>query len=121
IPKLDASGKNWSVWKHRLEVSLQSKKLLGYLHGTKGKPTDPRLGKSPAWIPTTIQEMAEVTDYNDDLEDWIQKDATVWDRIVATLPDSLFTRLFSKSTAYEYYETLKSQFQDRSLVVSVEL
>ncbi|KAF8836633.1 hypothetical protein BDN67DRAFT_863544, partial [Paxillus ammoniavirescens] len=59
--------------------------------------------------------------YDNDLEDWIQKDATVWDRIAATLPNSLFTCLFSKSTAYEYYETLKSQFQDRSLIVNVEL
>ncbi|KAF8835203.1 hypothetical protein BDN67DRAFT_863623, partial [Paxillus ammoniavirescens] len=121
IPKLEASGRNWTMRKTRLKTSLKGRNLLGYLHGSKARPIDPAEGKPPAWIATTIAEMAEVTDYETDLAEWEQKDALVQDQIAATIPESLYIRLISKSASYKHYETLKYQFQECSLVVAVKL
>jgi len=121
VPKLDASGKDWPSWKARLELSLVARGLSGYLNGMKPMPSDPAIGKSPAWIPTTPAEQKEVEDYEKDLAEWIEKDAVVRQQIAVTIPNSLFIHLISKSTAKEYYDVLKGQFEQRSLVVSVEL
>ncbi|KIK76840.1 hypothetical protein PAXRUDRAFT_168597 [Paxillus rubicundulus Ve08.2h10] len=90
IPKLDASGKNWSSWKARLEVTLTGRKLLSYLHGMKPMPIDPTVGKLPAWVPTTPAEIAEVADYKKNLKGWTEKNALVQEQITTAIPDSLF-------------------------------
>ncbi|KAI6138061.1 hypothetical protein BKA82DRAFT_50442, partial [Pisolithus tinctorius] len=89
--------KNWPLWKSRLETLLRGRNLLGYLHGTKAMPIDPRVGNSPAWIPMTIAEMAEMADYDADLEEQMQKDALIQEHVTASIPDSLYMCLISKS------------------------
>jgi hypothetical protein len=59
VPKLDASEKDWPLWKGRLELSLLAHGLLGHLIET-GKPINPADGKSPGWLPTTATDIAAV-------------------------------------------------------------
>lgn len=77
VPKLEASGKNWPLWKKRLELSLAARGLSGYLDGKATQPVDPAVGKSAGWKPTTADEKKEVAQYEMDLATWIEKDAIV--------------------------------------------
>ncbi|KIK75443.1 hypothetical protein PAXRUDRAFT_172853 [Paxillus rubicundulus Ve08.2h10] len=70
IPKLDAMGKNWTIWKFRVDMSLGAKGLKGHLNGKKRKSIDPASGHSPAWIPTTPAKIKAFEDYEKDLEEW---------------------------------------------------
>lgn len=121
VPKLDASGKDWPLWKGRLELSLSARGLMGHLTGTVSKPTNPADGKSAGWLPSSPDEIKAVQTYDKELAEWLEKDAVVKQQIAVVLPDSLFVKLLSKPTAKDYYDTLKAQFEQRSLVVSVEL
>ena len=45
LPKLDASGKEWTTWKVQLQLAASSQGLAGYLNRSKVKPMDPAAGK----------------------------------------------------------------------------
>jgi len=120
VPKLDASGKPWPLWKKRLEVSLTARGLIGYLYGTKKAPVNPADGKAVAWIPVKPEELQAVEDYEIALGKWVEEDAIVQQQIAVTIPDSIFIDLMSKQTAHEYFEVLCKKFGNRSLVIGVE-
>ena len=120
VPKLDASGRQWPIWRRRLEVSLAAQGLIGYLHGTKLMLIDPVQGQSPVWIPTTTEEKEAVYEYEASHQKWIEEDALVKQQISITLPDSLFIDIMSKDTSYECFEVLQNKFENQSFVVAVE-
>src|SRR6267154_1641685 len=121
VPKLDASGKDWPLWKGRLELSLAARGLLGYLSGKTPMLANPAAGKPSGWSPATADEVKAMKEYEKELTEWVEKDAVVRQQIAVVIPNTLFVKLLSKSTAKEYYDTLKAQFEQRSLVVSIEL
>lgn len=121
LPKLDASGKEWTTWKLRLQLVVASRGLSGYLNGMKAKPIDPATGKSVGWMATTSDEIAAVEAYEKNLPTWFEKDLKVKHIIVGTIPNSLLIHLVNKDTSFEYYNTLKNLFKNRSLVISAEL
>ncbi|KAG2344882.1 hypothetical protein BDR05DRAFT_881651 [Suillus weaverae] len=121
VLKLDASGKDWPLWKGRLELSLSARGLMGHLTRTVSKPMNPADGKSTGWLPSSPDEIKAVQTYEKELAEWLEKDDVVKQQIAVMLPDSLFVKLLSKPTAKDYYDTLKAQFEQWSLVVSVEL
>ena len=120
VPKLDASGKDWPLWKGRLELSLQARGLLGHLTET-GKPVNPAEGKPTGWSPTTATELAEMQTYEEEIKKWNDNDIIVRQQIAVLIPDSLFIQLLSLTMAREYFDVLKGQFGTRSLAVTVEL
>jgi hypothetical protein len=120
IPKLDASGKDWPLWKGRLELSLLARGLLGHLTDA-GKPIDPAEGKSAGWSPTTAAEIAATATYEADIIKWNNNNIIVRQQIAVLIPDSLFIQVLSLTTAKEYFNVLKGQFGTRSLAVTVEL
>ena len=61
LPKLDASGKEWTIWKARLHVVVASRGLSGYLNGTSSKPIDPAVGQPSGWTAKTPDEVKAVT------------------------------------------------------------
>ncbi|KAF9225775.1 hypothetical protein BS17DRAFT_699126 [Gyrodon lividus] len=74
IPKLDATGKNWTVWKFRVDMGLGAKGLKGHLYSTKWKPIDPASGHLLVWIPTTPAEIKAYEDYKKNLVEWDKND-----------------------------------------------
>lgn len=117
LPKLDASGKDWTTWKVRLQLAAGSRGLGGYLDGSKKKPIDPAAGNSPGWTATTSEEIQSVEDYEKSLATWTEKDTKVRHMIANTLPNTLFIRLVGKDSAHGYFSTLQGLFEKRSLVV----
>ncbi|KAJ8594387.1 hypothetical protein M405DRAFT_729837, partial [Rhizopogon salebrosus TDB-379] len=120
VPKLDASGKDWPLWKGRLELSLLARGLLGHLTNN-GKPINPADGQAAGWSPTTTTEIAEMQAYEAAIKKWTEDNVVVRQQIAILLPDSLFIQLLPLSSAKEFYDTLKGQFEKRSLAVGVEL
>jgi len=114
VPKLDASGKDWPLWKGRLELSLLARGLLGHLTNN-GKPVNPADANIPGWSPTTPAELAEMQAYEAAIKKWTEDDVVVRQQIAILLPDSLFIQLLSLSSAKEFFDTLKGQFEKRSL------
>ena len=120
VPKRDASGRQWPIWRRQLKVSLAARGLIGYLHGTKLMLIDPVQGQSPAWIPTTTEEKEAVREYKASRQKWVKEDALVKQQISVTLPDSLFIDIMSKDTSHECFEVLQNKFKNWSFVVAVE-
>ncbi|KIK35579.1 hypothetical protein CY34DRAFT_95855 [Suillus luteus UH-Slu-Lm8-n1] len=116
VPKLDASGKDWPLWKGRLKLLLLARGLSGHLTGL-GMPIDPAAG----WSPTTPTELAEVQAYEVSIKKWIENDVIVRQQIAVLVPDTLFIQLLSLSSMKDFFDTLKNQFENRSLAVTVEL
>jgi len=52
---------------------------------------------------------------------WWQGEAVVKQQIAATIPDSLFMKIRMKGTAYQIWEALTLEFQNKSRMVSVDL
>jgi hypothetical protein len=121
VPLLDAAGKDWPLWKGRLELSLSVRDLLGHLDGTTPKPKNPADGKPDGWSPSTADELKEMKTYEKEIKEWRIGDTIVKQQIAVVIPNNLFAKLLSKSTAKEYYDTLKGLFEQRSLAVAVEL
>ena len=120
VPKLDASGKDWPLWKGRLELSLLARGLSEHLTGT-GIPIDPAVGKPAGWSPATADELIAKQAYETDIKKWNEDDVIIRQQIAVLIPDSLFIQLLSLSTAKEFFNVLKGQFGTRSLAVTVEL
>ena len=121
LPKLDASGKDWTTWKVRLQLAAGSQGLGGYFDGSKMKPIDPATGKSVGWTVMTPDEIKLVEEYDKDIVAWTEKDTKVQHMIVNTLPNSLFVRLVDKDSVHKYFTTLHNLFEKRSLVVGAEM
>ncbi|KAG2739681.1 hypothetical protein P692DRAFT_20697094, partial [Suillus brevipes Sb2] len=120
VPKLDASGKDWPLWKGRLELSLLARGLSGHLTGL-GMPINPAAGRAAGWSPTSPTELAEVQAYEVAIKKWNENDVIVRQQIAVLVPDTLFIQLLSLSSAKDFFDTLKNQFENRSLAVTVEL
>jgi len=120
VPKLDASGKDWPLWKGRLELSLLARGLAGHLTGN-GMPISPAVGKPAGWSPTSPTELADQTAYETAIKKWNDDDVIVRQQIAVLIPDSLFIQLLSLPTAKEFFDVLNGQFGTRSLAVTVEL
>lgn len=120
-PKLDTSGKEWTSWKACLLVALQTRGLNGYLDGTMLPPIDPALGKSPAWVPTTLDEVNAVKAYKKALAEWTKEDGIAKHTIAMTLPNPLFMHILQHNTTKGYFDTLKAMFKQHLAVVGVNL
>ena len=41
VPKLSADSRNWVIYRDRLQLSAQARRLDGHLDGTDARPLDP--------------------------------------------------------------------------------
>ncbi|KAG2046777.1 hypothetical protein BDR06DRAFT_898601, partial [Suillus hirtellus] len=109
------------LWKGRLELSLSARGLMGHLTRMVSKPTNLADGKSTGCSPSSPDKIKAVQTYEKELAEWLKKYAIVKQQNAVMLLDSLFVKLLSKPTAKDYYDMLKAQFEQQSLVFSAEL
>ena len=93
IPKLASDGKNWVIYKDRLMLSVQARGLGGHLDGTTTKPTQPAVTQAPAGRELTEEEKEKINMYEDDLKEWLQKEAIVSQQVASTILDSLYLKI----------------------------
>ena len=120
VPKLSSDGRNWVIYRDRLQLSVQARGLDGHLDGTITRPTDPPTRNQP-FESLTEDEQKVITTYKSDLREWIQKEAIVSQQIASTIPDSLYLKFKGKDTVKEAWDSLKSDFEKRSRMFMIDL
>ena len=121
VPKLASDRKNWVIYKDRLTLSVQARGLGGHLDGTTTEPTQPAVTQAPANRELTEEEKEKINMYEDDLKEWLQKEAIVSQKVASTIPDSLYLKIRGKPTVKEAWDLLKSDFEKRSQMFMVDL
>lgn len=119
VPKLEVDGSNWVVYKDRLQWAADARGYLFHLDGTHSVPTAPPAPADPA-APTPAETAALAT-YNTALAEWTKGEAIVKQMIASTIPDSLFMKVRTETTALALWTSLANEFQGKSHMVVVDL
>ncbi|KJA13861.1 hypothetical protein HYPSUDRAFT_151087, partial [Hypholoma sublateritium FD-334 SS-4] len=106
IPKLDATGSNWVVYRERFLISIDARGLGDHLDGTAKAPTHPFAdGEVPATL--SDAQKAKMSEYQKELKMWKQEEAIVKQQIAGTISDTLFLKIRSLPTAEEIWTALE--------------
>jgi hypothetical protein len=134
VPRLEAGGVNWVVYKDRFLWSVDARGLLEHVDGSEREPMCP---VKPQMVPRkddegkdtrdfvqaayTQEEKREIKEWKAELKEWKRGEAIVKQQIAATIPDSLFMKIRNKGTALEIWDALCGDFQNKSRMVAVDL
>ncbi|KAG0692875.1 hypothetical protein DFH29DRAFT_817016 [Suillus ampliporus] len=113
VPKLVVDGENWMTYKDRLSWSVDAHGFLGHLEGTEKKPVDPSMltGRGASWVPTTSDEVRELTAYKVASKEWRMGKAITKQQIAGTIPNSLFIQVKNLATAGEIFTYISNLFK----------
>jgi hypothetical protein len=100
IPKLDAAGTNWVIYKDWFTWSIDAQGLLHHLNGSDGEPDNP-ISNCNITTAFTPAKVALNVAYKEDLKTWQQGEAVVKQQIAGTIPDSLFMKICGHTTAWQ--------------------
>jgi hypothetical protein len=126
IPKLEVTGTNWVIYKDRFKWAVDARGLSEHLEVNSAPPPDPlaairtTAGVAVA-VALTAQQLVLENEWKKEMKDWKQGEAIVKQQIAGTIPDSLFMKIRSKTTASEIWTELGNEFQKKSRMVSVDL
>src|SRR6202522_4312065 len=119
IPKLEADGSNWVIFKDRFLFSAAAASLVSHIDGTGGAPIletgFPRSG------PLSEAQQAELDKYTSDLARWESDEAMIRQAIASSISDSLFLEVKKKKTGMEMWEAVKDQREKKSRMVTVDM
>jgi hypothetical protein len=134
VPRLEAGGVNWVVYKDRFLWSVDARGLLEHVDGSEREPVCP---VKPRMVPRKDSERKEtevfvqaaytqeeergIKEWKAELKEWKRGEAIVKQQIAATIPDSLFMKIRNKGTALEIWDALRGDFQNKSRMVAVDL
>ncbi|KAG2147466.1 uncharacterized protein EDB93DRAFT_1085514 [Suillus bovinus] len=123
VPKVVVDRENWMTYKDRLSWSVDARGFLEHLDGTEKKPVDPSTlpTQGTSWIPSTPEELRELSAYRSAIKEWCMGEAITKQQIASTIPDSLFIQVKGLPTAGGIFMHLSNLFEKRSRIVSVEL
>ena len=125
IPKLEASGKNWVIFKDRFSWALDARCMMDHIDGTGKEPKDPISEEVRAKVteekPLNEEQKKLVVEWKKELKEWRQGEAITKQQIASSIPDSLFIKVRDKGTAYEIWTELGKHFEKRSRMVSIDL
>ena len=130
VPKLDVSGVNWVIYKDRFLWAVDAQGLLDHVDSSGSEPRKPPVlkqtvtddkGTTMMIDAPTSEEERELATWKEKAKVWRQGEAIVKQQIAATIPDSLFMKIRGKESAYEIWQALTSEFQNKSRMVSVDL
>ncbi|KAF8799808.1 hypothetical protein BYT27DRAFT_7027195, partial [Phlegmacium glaucopus] len=87
IPRLDASGSNWVIYKDRFLWSIDARGLLDHLEELDGEPICPVTDLEGT---LTDEQKLSVKEWKKEVKEWKQSEAIVKQQIASSIPDSLF-------------------------------
>jgi len=99
IPKLDVAGTNWVIYKDRIIWSIDVCGLLEHIDGSESEPVDP-ITRSEGTV-LSADELAVEAE---------------WKKLL-----KVFMKVRGQGTAKGIWEALSKDFQNKSLMVSVDL
>ena len=119
IPKLEADGSNWVIYKDRFLFAAAAASLSEHIDGTGVPPT-------PVAIPTGTESLTDdrqesLDNYTVKMSIWKSNEAIIRQGIVSTIPDSLFLEVRKEVTAFKMWEAVKEKREKKSQMVTVDL
>jgi hypothetical protein len=96
---LDSEGRNWSSWKQRFYLSVVARGHKSHLEekGEAPKKDDPKF------------------------DSWEMIEAGIMERMISTIPDSIYAQIKDKETVQLMYSELVTMFETKSLVFVMDL
>jgi hypothetical protein len=119
ILKLTADGRGFVVWKEKLYLSICACRLYGHLDGAITRLDDPPL--RPEGSTLMAKEVSSNQQYAEDLSKYLQDQAIVSQQIASTIPDSLYLKIKGRATVKKAWDALKSDFEKRLHMITVDL
>ena len=102
VPKLEAGGTNWVIYKDRLLQSINARGLLDHVDGSREEPKCPVRPKFASkkdvdghdtgemeQVPYTSEEESKIKEWKENLQEWKQGEAIVKQQLATTISDSL--------------------------------
>ena len=124
IPKLEATGTNWVIFKDRFTWALDARSILDHIDGNGEEPNDPipaAIREKVSTTPLTEENKKLDTEWKKELKEWKQGEAITKQQIASSIPDSLFMKIRGKGSAYNIWTELGKHFEKRSKMVSIDL
>ena len=119
IPRLEADGSNWVIYKDRFTYAADAASLLGHIDG-KGVPPRPIIIPRGT-EPLTAAQQESLDDYAVEMSKWQSEEAIIRQAIASTISDSLFLEVRKTDTALGMWEAVKGQREKKSRMVTVDM
>ncbi|KAG5639903.1 hypothetical protein DXG03_002523 [Asterophora parasitica] len=123
LPKLASDGSNWSLYQEWVLNALTSKKLHRHVTGTTRKLEELTESGGVFFKRGSLAPLSdkEVEVHEDEVNDWLQKQAQVWEVIYSTVDKSTFLQIKNKSTAADIWKKLVSIHADKGIMFETDL
>ncbi|KAF7345981.1 Retrovirus-related Pol polyprotein from transposon TNT 1-94 [Mycena venus] len=116
IPKCEADGSNWSVYKNRFSYAADAAGLGDHLLLTYTAPITPTVIS-----PATAADAAVLELFEKDLKTYKSGQAIIKQAIASSIPDPLFLRIKDEKTAADLWKKVSEEFEKKSKMVTVDL
>ena len=120
VPKLNATGTNWVIFKDRLRFAADARGYLDHIDSADSAPVEPVLAEDATTAQTRAHTEAMKL-HEEKLATWRKGEAVMKQLIVSSILDSLFTKIYGKTSAHEIWSALAADFEKKSCMVSVDL
>ena len=112
IPKLEADGSNWVIYKDRFLYAAAAASLNQHIDGT-GTPPLP-VSIDTGTKPLTATQQKTLDDNAAEISRWRSEEAIIRQAIASTISDSLFLEVRKKATAVGMWEAVRDQREKKS-------
>ncbi|KAJ7284746.1 hypothetical protein C8J57DRAFT_956600, partial [Mycena rebaudengoi] len=116
IPKCEADGTNWSVYKSRFSYAADTAGMGDHLLKTHVTPTTPTTASPPMAAKAIALEA-----HDKELKVFKSGQAIVKQAIASTIPDPLFLHVKGATSAVDLWEKVSDEFGKKSKMVTVDL
>ena len=106
VPKLQADGSNWVIYRDRMLWAMDSRTLSDHLTNVS--------------MPAAYGSAGMVGGLSASVR-WAHGEATVKQAIAASVPDSIFNRIKGSTRAKDVWDALKKLFEGRTQMIVVDL
>ena len=109
VPKLESDGRNWIIFKNRLEWALAAQGVVAHLDAQKApKPVEPL-------------EAAKLAAYKTELAAWEKTEFTCHQQLARALPDSTLWKILHASIVADMWKTIVMEFESKTVLVQADL
>ncbi|KAJ7615618.1 hypothetical protein DFH06DRAFT_1239637, partial [Mycena polygramma] len=116
VPKCEADGTNWSIYKNRFSYAADAAGLADHLVDTHVAPVAPTTASPP-----TAAENAALEAHEKELKVFKSGQAIVKQAIASSIPDPLFLRVKDEKTAAGLWKKVSDEFEKKSKMVTCEV
>jgi len=110
VDKLESNGSNWVMWQSRFTIAVQQKEVYGHFDGSATKPT----------MPDGLTGDAKTAKEKEILM-WNKKETLAKYLLTQKLPDQIYAKYISKTSAHDMWKGLVTEFTKKSMLMKANL